>query len=129
MFPELKPFYPFEALRIPVIGELVAPMINLIFWRVAMPLAVRGNRDTVRDSHAPFRGLRGPWRLMSLVRWGDPTELLASIPRLLPEILAPTLIFHGAADSAVPEAFARRACELDARLGVDPSELGPFFFP
>jgi pimeloyl-ACP methyl ester carboxylesterase len=31
---------------------------------------------------------------------------------LLPGISAPTLVFHGSQDPAVPEAFARRACEL-----------------
>jgi pimeloyl-ACP methyl ester carboxylesterase len=112
MFPELKPFYLFEVLRKPVLGELLAPAINLLFWSVVMRRAVEGNHDAVRDFHAPFRGLRGPWRLMDLVRWGDPAAVLASIPKLLPEILAPTLVFHGLADSAVPEAFARRACEL-----------------
>jgi pimeloyl-ACP methyl ester carboxylesterase len=115
MFPDLKPFYLFEVLRRPVIGELMAPLINLLFWNVAMRLAMAGNQERyqmARDFQAPFLGLRGSWRLMSLLRWGDPAELLASIPAFLPEILAPTLIFHGSKDPAVPEAFARRASNL-----------------
>jgi len=115
MFPELKPFYLFEVLRKPVIGELMAPAINLLFWNVAMRLALAGSRDRrelVKRFQAPFRGLRGSWRLMSLLRWGRPTAVLASIPDLLPGISAPTLVFHGSKDPAVPEAFARRTCEL-----------------
>ena len=115
MFPELKPFCLFEVLRKPVIGELMAPAINLLFWNVVMRLAVTGSRDRnemVTRFQAPFRGLRGSWRFMSLLRWGHPAEVLESIPALLPEILAPTLIFHGSKDPAVPEAFALRACDL-----------------
>jgi pimeloyl-ACP methyl ester carboxylesterase len=73
---------------------------------------VDGCRDEVKEFRAPFRGLRGSWRLMSLLRWGNPAEVLASIPALLPAISAPALVFHGSQDRAVPEAFARRACEL-----------------
>ena len=115
MFPELKPFSLFEVLRKPVLGELLAPAINLLFWNVAMRLALSGSRDRsdmVKKFQSPFRGLPGSWRLMSLLRWGHPAEVLASIPKLLPEILTPTLVFHGSKDPAVPEAFARRACEL-----------------
>lgn len=115
MFPELKPFYLFEVLRKPVIGELMAPAINPLFWNVAMRLAMAGSRDrtaTLKEFQAPFRGLRGSWRLMSLLRWGHPAKVLASIPHLLPEILAPTLVLHGSKDPAVPVAFARRAWDL-----------------
>jgi pimeloyl-ACP methyl ester carboxylesterase len=112
MFPELKPFYLFEVLRKPVIGEVMAPLINLLFWNVVMRLALKGKHEVVRDFQRPFGGLRGGWRLMSLLRWGHPAEVLASIPLLLPGILAPTLIFHGSKDPAVPVAFARRACDL-----------------
>jgi pimeloyl-ACP methyl ester carboxylesterase len=115
MFPELKPFYLFGVLRKPVIGELMAPAINLIFWNVVMRLALAGSRDRngmLKKFQAPFRGLRGSWRLMSLLRWGHPAEVLERIPTLLPEILVPTLVFHGSKDPAVPELFARRACDL-----------------
>jgi len=115
MFPELEPYFLFEVLRKPVIGELMAPAINLLFWNVAMRLALAGSRDRselVNRFRAPFRGLRGSWRLMFLLRWGRPAAVLASIPDLLPGISAPTLVFHGSKDPAVPEAFARRACDL-----------------
>lgn len=129
MFPELKPFYPFELLRRPVIGELVAPLINLLFWRVVMRLAITGSPDRnemVRDFQTPFAGIRGSWRLMSLLRWGDPAEVLASIPALLPGITAPTLVFHGSRDPAVPEAFARRACALAPNSELVSLESGHF---
>jgi pimeloyl-ACP methyl ester carboxylesterase len=115
IFPELKPFYLFELLRKPAIGELLAPVVNLLFWNVAMRLAMAGvpNRhEMVQNLHAPFRGWRGSWRLMSVLRWGHPSEVLASIPSLLPGILAPTLVVHGSEDPAVPEAFAGRTRDL-----------------
>jgi len=121
LLPELKPFYLFEILRKPVIGEMMAPVINLLFWKVAMRLVAGGNRhlnEIVRDFEAPFSGLRGSWRLMSLLRWGNPADVLASIPVLLAEIAAPTLIFQGSKDPVVPEAFARRVSDLvpDSKL-------------
>ena len=66
MFPDLKPFCLFEVLRRPVIGELMAPLINLLFWNVAMRLAMAGNQERyqmARDFQTPFLGLRGSWRL------------------------------------------------------------------
>lgn len=119
IFPDLKPFYLFEILRRPLLGELMAPAINLLFWNLVMRRALDGDlgrkndRDEiVSDFHAPFGGLRGAWRLMNLLRWGDPAEVLASMPAFLPKLLAPTLIFHGTRDSTVPQAFATRAASL-----------------
>jgi haloalkane dehalogenase len=115
MLPEFKPFYLFEILRKPVIGEMMAPLINLLFWKVAMRRVAAGNRDVnqiVRDFEAPFGGLRGSWRLMSLLRWGDPADVLASIPMLLQRIQAPALILNGSVDPVVPEALARRVSDL-----------------
>lgn len=119
IFPDLKPFYLFEILRMPVIGEVMAPAINLLFWKLVMRLALeedantnRDRDDIVHDFYAPFHGVAGAWRLMSLLRWGNPAEVLASIPKQLPELVAPTLIFHGKQDSAVPPAFATRAAKL-----------------
>lgn len=115
MFPDLKPFYLFELLRQPVLGELLAPLVNLLFWKIAMPLATGRRTDltaVITDFRAPFGGFRGSWRLMSLMRWGNPAEVLASVPRLLPQLQTPALIFHGSKDPVVPEAFARRALNL-----------------
>ncbi len=115
IFPDLEPFFLFELLRRPIVGELMAPVVNLIFWRLVMRRALEETEDrdeTVADFSAPFSGLPGAWRLMSLLRWGRPEEVLAAIPALLPELVLPTLIFHGINDRAVPERFATRAQRL-----------------
>ncbi|HEY1500564.1 MAG TPA: hypothetical protein VGF88_13365 [Acidobacteriaceae bacterium] len=43
---------------------------------------------------------------------GDPAEIPGSMPERLTELLAPTLIFHGKRDAAVPPAFATPAGNL-----------------
>src|ERR1700677_4651849 len=102
VFPELKPFHLFRIIRRPVIGELLAPLVNAIFWNVAMRCAIEQRRvelsDIVEDFHAPFSGPFGAWRLMAVLRFGDPAEVLASLPAMLPHLLIPTLIFQGSRD-------------------------------
>jgi pimeloyl-ACP methyl ester carboxylesterase len=133
IFPDLKPFSLFEVLRKPIVGEMMAPAINLLFWNLVMRLALEEGADTrqdrdeaVRDFHAPFHGLAGAWRLMSLLRWGDPAEVLGSMPQQLSELLAPTLIFHGKRDAAVPAAFAARAANLIPNSEVILLDAGHF---
>lgn len=112
IFPDLKPFFLFEILRKPIIGELMAPAISAIFWTLVMRWALAGHgrlKELLRDFQAPFRGWRGSWRLMSHMRWGNPADILASIPQILPQLPAPTLILHGLRDRAVPQTFADRA--------------------
>ena len=102
-------------LRKRFLGEAIAPAINLLFWELVMRRVAHGNRDLtemVKDFRVPFGGLRGAWRLMGLLRWGNPVDVLGSIPALLPQLLMPALIVHGDADPAVPSAFATRASEL-----------------
>ena len=116
LFPDLKPFYLFRLLRIPLIGEMLAPLVNLLFWRIAMRYAVEGEKadldSIIADFHVPFSGLRGAWHLMSLLRWGNPVEVLASVPGFLPQLSMPTVVFQGSRDLAVPESFATRASAL-----------------
>jgi pimeloyl-ACP methyl ester carboxylesterase len=119
IFPDLKPYYLFEILRKPVVGELMAPAVNLLFWKLVMRRALDRNIDTrqdcdeiVRNFQAPFLGLFGAWNLMSLVRWGHPADALGAIPEHLAGILAPTLVLHGSRDVAVPPSFAARAAGL-----------------
>ena len=116
LFPELKPFHLFRVIRRPIVGELLAPLVNFIFWKIAMRYALReqrANLDTaVEDFSAPFSGPLGGWRLMSVLRWGNPTDVLAAIPVMLPQLLVPTIIFQGSRDPAVPHAFALRARAL-----------------
>lgn len=130
MFPDLKPFFLFEILRRRVVGELMAPLVNLVFWRYAMRAALGWTRDCnsdVSDFRAPFSGLLGSWRLMSLLRWGHPREVLASIPAILPSLRAPTLIMHGSQDPAVPQAFAHRAAALIPGAELVFLDSGHFF--
>ena len=42
VFPELKPFHLFRIIRTPVIGELLAPVVNSIFWNIAIKSARTG---------------------------------------------------------------------------------------
>jgi pimeloyl-ACP methyl ester carboxylesterase len=58
---------------------------------------------------APFRGWRGARRLLRLLRWGDPEQLLGRTAALLPQLAMPTLILHGRRDGAIPASFAERA--------------------
>jgi pimeloyl-ACP methyl ester carboxylesterase len=130
VFPELKPFHLFRILRQPVIGELMAPVVNAIFWNIAMRYAVEqqegGVDDAVKDFHAPFSGPWGAWRLMSVLRWGNPAEVLAAVPSMLPQLLVPTIIFQGSRDQAVPETFARRASALIPQSKVVMVDAGHF---
>jgi pimeloyl-ACP methyl ester carboxylesterase len=115
IFPDLEPFFLFEMLRMPLLGEIIAPAVNLIFWKLVMRRIFDDDGElnaAIEDFHAPFAGPLGAWRLMSLLRWGQPTEVLASIPALLPELRMPTLIMHGSKDPAVPECFATRASRV-----------------
>ncbi len=133
IFPDLKPFYLFEILRKPLLGELLAPAINVLFWKLVIRLALEEDTnnnhdrdDIVHDFHAPFRGIGGAWRLMSLLRWGDPGEVLASMPERLTKLQVPTLIFHGERDTAVPQAFATRAASLIPESEVILLDAGHF---
>jgi pimeloyl-ACP methyl ester carboxylesterase len=130
VFPDLKPFHMFRIIRRPVIGELLAPVVNAIFWNIAMRDAMEQQRaelsGVVEDFHAPFSGPLGAWRLMSVLRFGDPSEVLASIPAMLPQLLIPTLIFQGSRDKAVPEMFARRVSALIPQSEVIMVDSGHF---
>jgi pimeloyl-ACP methyl ester carboxylesterase len=63
---------------------------------------------------------------MSVLRFGDPEELLSAIPDMLPHILVPTLIFQGAHDEAVPKLFAHRAGALIPQSTVRVVDSGHF---
>ncbi|HEX4311979.1 MAG TPA: alpha/beta hydrolase [Acidobacteriaceae bacterium] len=129
LFPELRPFYLLQPLRKPILGEVLAPFIQAIFWKIAMHRALDGEADSdsiVDDFHAPFSGFTGPWRFMRVMRWGKPEQLLAEVPTFLPELLMPTLIFHGSRDIAIPEAFARRASALLPNAAVVTLDSGHF---
>jgi len=129
LFPELKPFYLLEALRKPILGELLAPLIGPIFWKIAMQWAVSGveqGDQALKDFHRPISGFFGSWAFMRVLRWGKPANVLAEVPGFLPKLTMPTLIFHGAQDVAIPEAFALRASALMPNASMITLESGHF---
>jgi pimeloyl-ACP methyl ester carboxylesterase len=113
IFPELKPFYLLNALRKPLLGEVLAPLVHLVFWKIAMRRALVGeSSETLRRAfYRPFAGLAGSWQLMRLVRWGKSEVMLSKIPTMLTELSMPTLLFHGTRD-VLPVSFAERAQSL-----------------
>jgi pimeloyl-ACP methyl ester carboxylesterase len=129
LFPELKPFYLLEALRKPILGELLAPLVGPIFWKIAMHRAVSGvesGDQAVGDFSRPFSGFSGSWAFMRVLRWGQPATVLAEVPTFLPDLRMPTLIFHAAQDVAIPESFARRASTLMPNASMVTLQSGHF---
>jgi pimeloyl-ACP methyl ester carboxylesterase len=96
IFPELKPFHLFRLIRIPAVGEPLAPVISAIFWKIVMRMALSNRKAEcdvfVEDFRVPFVGLLGAWRLMPVLRFGDPAVVLSCIPAMLPHRRIPTLI-------------------------------------
>jgi pimeloyl-ACP methyl ester carboxylesterase len=113
IFPDLKPFYLLSPLRKPLIGEALAPLLHFIFWKIVMRRAIgRGSRSSLlRSFYEPFSGLAGAWRLMRLVRWGKPEDMLGALPAMLASLPTPTLLLHGLRD-VLPAAFAERAASI-----------------
>ncbi|WP_158752264.1 alpha/beta fold hydrolase [Acidobacterium sp. S8] len=129
LFPELEPYFLIEPLRTPVLGEVLAPVVQALFWKIAMRRAIGdepSGAEMVNEFHAPFTGPAGPWRFMKLMRWGKPSQLLAQVPAFLPQLLMPTLIFQGSHDAAIPESFARRAASLLPNAGMVMLDSGHF---
>lgn len=116
IFPEFRPPWFFHLLRIPLVGELLAPLVVLLIWRGGMRSIIERTDpalpEILESFHKPFRGWKGAGRLVRLVRWGKPEEVLGRTAGLLDKISAPTLILHGRRDGAIPESFAQRAAEI-----------------
>lgn len=115
LFPELKPFFLLEILRKPILGELLAPLVLLLFWKIAMRRALAdadAGYQAVDDFRASFGGVFGAWKFMKVLRWGDPASVLAEVPQFLPTLAMETLVFHGRRDAAIPADFAARAVDL-----------------
>jgi pimeloyl-ACP methyl ester carboxylesterase len=129
LFPELQPFYLLEALRKPILGEMLAPLIGPIFWKIAMQRALPNTEEghqILGHFHRPFSGPAGSWAFMRVLRWGKPASVLAEVPEFLPKLPMPTLIVHGAQDVAIPEEFARRASSLMPNASMITLQSGHF---
>ena len=115
IFPELKVPWFFRLFRARVFGDLIAPIGVPIFWRFFFPVALyqlkQARTDIIEAFRRPFRGFAGSRRFLNLLRWGEPTKVLAKTAQMLPSITAQTLILQGNADAAVPVSFATRAAE------------------
>jgi pimeloyl-ACP methyl ester carboxylesterase len=127
IFPELKPFYLLNPLRKPMIGEMLAPLLHFVFWKIAMRRAISSgsNNALLRTFYEPFSGPSGAWQLMRLVRWGRPEDMLGQIPATLAALPMPTLLFHGMRD-VLPAAFAERAASLIPNSRVITLDSGHF---
>lgn len=111
---DFRPPAVMRLLRLPLLGELLAPALLPLFWRLLLPLALMrpgdaANRRVLRGFAAPFRGPRGRRRFLRLVRWGDPAAVLGRIEARLGAIRAPTLVLHGRRDLAIDVSYAERA--------------------
>jgi pimeloyl-ACP methyl ester carboxylesterase len=118
-----------EALRKPILGELLAPLVGLIFWKFAMHCAVSGvdhGDQALKAFYRPFSGLSGSWAFMRVQRWGKPAKVLADVPGFLPKLKMLTLIFHGSHGVAIPRAFALRASALMPSASMVTLESGHF---
>ena len=122
VFPEFRPPWFFRLLRVPLVGDLLAPLVRLLIWKGGLQSIIERRDASLNEIleafRHPFRGWAGARRLAWLVRWGKPAEVLGKTAALLPQISVPTLILQGRRDGAVPESFAQRACESipDARV-------------
>lgn len=130
IFSDLKPFFLLELLRKPILGEIAAPLVHPLFWRIAMRRAIPDTRYALQriSFRASFSGFRGPWKLMRLVRWGKPDVVLQDSPAILRDLDCPTLVIHGSRD-ILPESFARRAagCIANSQLiELDSGHFIPF---
>jgi pimeloyl-ACP methyl ester carboxylesterase len=109
------------------VGEVLAPLLHFLFWKIAMRRAIAGesNGTLMRGFSEPFSGLTGAWRLMRLVRWGKPEDMLGEIPARLAALPMPTLLLHGMRD-VLPASFAERAALLIPRSKVVTLDTGHF---
>jgi pimeloyl-ACP methyl ester carboxylesterase len=113
VFPEFHPPWFFRLLRLPVVGDLVAPVLMFAIWHGGIQALMErpglGTEEAIAAFRRPFHGLAGGRRLAWLVRWGDPVEVLGRTAALLPRVAAPTLILQGRRDGVIPQSFAERA--------------------
>jgi pimeloyl-ACP methyl ester carboxylesterase len=116
LFPEHRIPAIFRLLRMPVLGDIIAPVGTLLLWTAVMEAGI-GHRDArtrqiIQAFRQPYLGWAGARRFVRLLRWGDPRQVMGATAQLLPTITTPTLILHGTQDSAIPIRFAQRAATV-----------------
>jgi pimeloyl-ACP methyl ester carboxylesterase len=130
VFPEFEPPWFFRLLRLPVVGDLVAPLLVFAIWHGGIQALVErpspATDAAIAAFRQPFRGLAGGRRLAWLVRWGDPVEVLGRTADLLPRLTAETLVLHGRRDGAIPPSFAERAAAAIPRARAELYDSGHF---
>lgn len=116
IFPELRPPWAFRLLRARFLGVVLAPLVIPLIWRIGLSASVERHDERTTEIidafHRPFAGIGGAIRFVKVLRWGDPTQVLARTAALLPTINAPTLLLHGRHDEAIPVSFATRGAAL-----------------
>lgn len=130
IFPEFQVPRVFRLIRIPVLGDCLAPPATALMWSLGIPWLI-GRRDRaitniVQTFRRPFKGFRGVRRFVHLMRWGNPAQVLAKTAALLPKISMPTLILHGAKDNAIPVYFSIRAQAIIPRAELHLLDYGHF---
>jgi len=63
---------------------------------------------------------------MSILRWGNPAEVLASMPAMLPQLKVPTLILPEFTRQGYTRTVAQRACALISQSKVVMVDWGHF---
>lgn len=114
---DFRPPLVMRLLRRRGLGELLAPLLLPLLWRLLLPLALvrpreAANRRLLQGFAAPYRGPRGWRRFLRLVRWGDPAVVLGRIEARLGAIQAPTLVLRGRRDLVIDPSYAERAAAL-----------------
>lgn len=127
IFPELKPYFLLSPLRKPLLGEALAPVMNFVFWQIAMrrALVAQSNNNLRHAFSRPFSGPAGAWKLMRVVRWGNPEDVLGGMPATLAGLSMPTLLVHGQRD-VLPASFAERAAALIPNASLVTLDTGHF---
>jgi pimeloyl-ACP methyl ester carboxylesterase len=113
IFPDFKIPWLFRPLRVPLLGDCLAPFVLALLWHGGIQWAIgwrdRSLAQIIQAFRSPFIGYDGVRHFVHLLRWGEPKQVLAKTLALLPSISVPTLICHGKADGAIPVDFAFRA--------------------
>jgi len=130
IFPEFKIPWFFRIMRPPLLGECLAPLMEVLIWQFGMPSTIT-RRDPsaaqiIAAFHRPYAGYWGMRRFLRVLRWGDPAQVLAQTASLLPQISAPTLLIQGKADGAIPLSFATRAAAIIPGAQLHLMECGHF---